>query len=162
MSMEKQQFEQIVMQYKDRLFAIAFHTCKNAADADDIVQTVLLKYYQSQKTFLTKEHIRNWLIRVTINECKKVLISPWKKHTVPLEEYAGEVFDRKEESDLFLAVISLPKKYRIVVHLYYYEDYSVQEIAEILSRKETTVQTQLMRARQKLKEQLKEAWNDAA
>lgn len=80
---------------------------------------------------------------------------------MPLEEYAGEVFDRKEESDLFLAVMSLPKKYRIVVHLYYYEDYSVREIAEILSRKETTVQTQLMRARQKLKEQLKEAWNDA-
>ena len=157
----EEQFSHLAKKYMDTVFRLAFNYTKSQTEADDVTQEVLIKLYRTDKEFESEKHIKHWIIRVTINECKKVLISPWKKHTVPLEEYAGEVFDRKEESDLFLAVMSLPKKYRIVVHLYYYEDYSVREIAEILSRKETTVQTQLMRARQKLKEQLKEAWNDA-
>ncbi len=77
-----------------------------------------------------------------------------------LEEYAAQTLPIPEESELFLAVLALPQKYRIVVHLYYYEEYSVREIADLLAIRETTVQTRLMRARAKLREKLKEAWNN--
>lgn len=161
--MDEATFTRTAMAYKDRLFAIAFHFCKNKADAEDILQTVLLKYYRSEKAFETEEHLRNWLIRVAINESKRLLLSPWRKRTAPLEDledFAADTLPIPEESTLFLAVLALPQKYRIVVHLYYYEEYSVREIATLLAIRETTVQTRLMRARAKLKEQLKEAWND--
>lgn len=158
--MEESTFLPIAQQYKDRLFAIAFHYCKNQADADDIVQTVLFKLYKSDKFFETHEHIRNWLIRVTINECKRLLLSPWQKRTAPLEDYAASTFSDPEESDLFMAVMALQTKYRMVVHLYYYEEYSTKEMAQILEISETAVQTRLLRARKKLKQSLQEAWND--
>ena len=158
--MDDATFSRTATAYKDRLFAIAFHYCQSKADAEDILQTVLLKYYRSEKEFENEEHLRNWLIRVTINESKRLLLSPWRKRVAPLEEYAAVTFPLLEESDLFLAVMALPPRYRIVVHLYYYEEYSVREIAAVLRIKETTVQTRLMRARKKLKEKLQEAWNN--
>ncbi len=100
---------------------------------------------------------------MTINESKRLLLSHWRRRTVPLEEleeYAAQTLPIPEESELFLAVLALPQKYRIVVHLYYYEEYSVREIADLLAIRETTVQTRLMRARAKLREKLKEAWNN--
>ena len=78
----------------------------------------------------------------------------------PVDLYAADVSETDEGSALFEAVASLPEKYRSVVHLYYYEDYSVKEIAQILQKKETTIQTRLMRARKKLEQQLKGAWQD--
>lgn len=76
-----------------------------------------------------------------------------------IEEIVKEPeFDTEEKSELYYAVMELPQKYRSVVHLYYYEDYSVKEISEILDIKETTIQTRLMRARKMLKQQLWEAW----
>lgn len=161
--MDEATFTRTATAYKDRLFAIAFHYCRNRADAEDILQTVLLKYYRSGKAFESEDYLRNWLVRVTINEAKRLLLSPWRRRTAPLEEvegFAAEAFQLPEESALFLAVLALPQKYRIVVHLYYYEEYSVKEIAALLSAKETTVQTRLMRARAKLKKALKEAWDD--
>lgn len=158
--MEEATFLRIAACYKNRLFAIAFHYCRNAADADDIVQTALFKCYMSNQSFESDEHIRNWLIRVTINECKRLLLSPWHKKTAPLEEYAAVVQLEPEESDLFLAVMALGEKYRIVVHLYYYEEYSTREIADLLQISETAVQTRLLRARKKLKQTLQEAWDD--
>lgn len=161
--MDEATFTRTAKAYKDRLFAIAFHYCRNRADAEDILQTVLLKYYRSEKVFETEGHLRNWLIRVTINEAKRLLLSPWRRRTAPLEElegFAAKNLPLPEESALFLAVLALPQKYRIVVHLYYYEEYSVKEISGLLEVKETTVQTRLMRARAKLRETLKEAWND--
>lgn len=158
--MEESTFLGIAEQYRNRLFAIAFHYCKNRADADDIVQTVLFKLFKADKPFENEEHIRNWLIRVTINECKRLLLSPWQKRTAPLEDYAAITFSEPGESDLFLAVMALQPKYRIVVHLYYYEEYSTKEIAKLLEISETAVQTRLMRARKKLKQALQEAWYD--
>lgn len=158
--MEESIFTSIAKLHADRLFSIAFHYCKNKADADDIVQTVLLKLYLTDTPFEQGDHVKHWLIRVTINECKRLLISPWHKRTTALEEYADEVFETKEESDLFLAVMGLPQKYRLVVHLYYYEDYATKEIAALLNISETAVQTRLMRARKTLKHTLQEAWHD--
>ena len=84
--MDEAVFTRTAKAYKDRLFAIAFHYCRSRADAEDILQTVLLKYYRSEKEFGTEEYLRNWLIRVTINESKRLLLSHWRRRTVPLEE----------------------------------------------------------------------------
>lgn len=136
-------------------------------DAEDIVQEVFLKLCRETKEFESKEHLRNWLIRVTINQCKKISVSSWfTKHT-SLSDFAADIWTaqettdtEKEESDLFLSVMALPKKYRIVVHLYYYEDYSTKEISELLHVKEATVRTRLARARKILKNTLSEVWKD--
>ena len=158
--MEQSEFEQIAAQYRDNLFAVAFQYTRSAADADDMVQIALMKAMQAKKPFADAAHLRRWLIRVTVNECKRYLVSPWRRYTAPIEDYAETLgFETPEESALFLAVMALPRKYRVPVHLYYYEDYSVREVAEALGIRETAVQTRLLRARRKLKQTL-EDWND--
>lgn len=145
--------------YADVSYRVALSYCKNTYDAEDIVQNVLLKLVQGELHFEDDTHVRKWVVRVTVNECKSLWRSFWKKNISSLEE-ADEpmVFSSPEKSDLFYALQKLSPKYRIVIHLYYYEEYSIKEIAKLLHLKETTVQTQLMRARNFLKQQLKEAW----
>ncbi len=157
----KQTVEELAERYLDNLFAVAFHVCKNAADADDIVQETFLQYYVAKKEFDSEAHIRAWLIRVTVNKAKNVNRSFWRQHKVPLEEYMESlVFETQKEETLFETVMKLPQKYRIIIHLYYYEDYSVREIGEILSLKESNVKVRLSRGRKLLKEALKEDWDD--
>lgn len=161
--MEQSVYIKAVDTYADTLYRIACTYCRQHADAEDIVQTAFMKLYQTETEFQDEVHIKRWLIRVTVNEARNLCSSFWKKNVTSLES-SGMIqpydFPRPEYSDLYDAVLSLPGKYKIVVHLYYYEDYSVKEIAEILSLKETTVQTQLMRARKQLKIKLKEVWQD--
>lgn len=161
--MEQSVYIKAVDTYAGTLYRIACTYCRQHADAEDIVQTAFMKLYQTETEFQDEEHIKRWLIRVTVNEARNLCKSFWKKNVTSLES-SGMIqpydFPRPEYSDLYDAVLSLPGKYKIVVHLYYYEDYSVKEIAEILSLKETTVQTQLMRARKQLKIKLKEVWQD--
>lgn len=150
--MEEEQFAQYVRRYSDTIYRVAFHSCKNAADSQDIVQNVLLKLYREQKEFESEEHVRRWVIRVTVNESRKLLCSAWFRKSVPLEEYAQMLeLEEPEESTLFLSVMSLPKKYRVPVYLYYYEEYSIREISSLLNTKESTVSTRLERARKKLR-----------
>lgn len=159
--MTDEHFTEIALKYSDSIFRIAFNFCRNKDDSEDIVQNVLLKYYNCGKAFESDEHIRNWLIRVAVNESKKLLASPFRRKIIPLDEL-GEffTFDRQEESDLYCAVMELPAKYRISVYMYYYEDYSVREISDILGEKESTIQTRLMRSREKLRNKLKGVWSD--
>lgn len=145
---------QIIERYKDTVFKIAYTYCKNRNDAEDVFQEVFLRYFKKQPVFDSLEYEKAWFIRVTINCCKKLLLSSWFKKTLPLED--NLTFQTPEESDLFYAVMELPLKYRIVVHLFYYEDYKIRDIAGITSQKETTVATQLQRARQLLKNKLLE------
>ena len=159
--MQGYDFETAAEKYRDNIYAIAFNYFKNASDADDIVQDVLLKLYRADKEFESEEHVRNWLLRVTVNQCKKISVSSWFRKNGPLETYAeSREYETPEESDLFLAVMNLPKKYRIIVHLFYYEDYSTRDIAQMLNLKEPTVRTRLMRARKILKERLSDVWNE--
>ena len=154
-------FETAAEKYRDNIYAIAFNFFKNSSDADDVVQDVLLKLYRTERTFESDEHVRNWLLRVAVNQCKKISISSWFRKNMPLEEYAESLqYETPEESDLFFAVMALPKKYRAIVHLYYYEDYSTREIAEMLRLKEPTVRTRLLRARKTLKERVSDVWNE--
>ncbi len=141
--------------YGDTVYRVAFNCCKNAADAEDIMQTVLLKLYREKTAFAGREHVKHWLIRVTVNESRKLTRSAWFRKRAPLEEYAGTVdFQAPEESRLFLAVMSLPKKYRVPLYLYYYEGYPVKEVAALCGLNPSTVQTRLQRAREKLKQLL--------
>lgn len=160
--MSDEEFTEAVQRYSDTVFRVCYSVCKNRSDAEDLAQNVFLKLYRHGETFNDGEHMKSWLIRVAVNECKSHLSSPWNKRvTFSLDdehfEEEGVSFELSEQSELFFAVRALPPKYRMVVHLYYYEDYSVSEIAEMLGIKETTVQTQLMRAREKLKTSLSEA-----
>lgn len=153
--------EVLVNKYKDNLFRIAFNVCKNTADAEDILQDVFIQYHISQKQYENEEHIKAWLIRVTINKAKNITKSFWRKNAVPLEEYMDTLrFETKEAESLFYEVMKLPDKYRPVIHLFYYEDYTIAEIARILHISESNVKVRLNRARTKLKEALKEDWDD--
>ena len=153
--------EETLTKYKDRLFTIALNICQNPADADDAVQDVFIKYYSLNKEFDDETHLKAWLIRVTINRAKDITSSFWRKHRETLEEYMETlVFEEPEDGRLFEAVMKLPEKYRIAIHLYYYEEYSVREIADILKSRESTVKSQLSRGRKLLREKLKEEWNN--
>ena len=161
MIIDMNSLEPVYEKYKDNIFAIGFNYFKNSIEADDVVQETFLKLARSGKDFENEEHLRNWLIRVAVNECKRVSLSSWVKKKVSLEEYSGQIdFETQEESRVFTAVMSLPKKYRQVIHLYYYEDYCTAEIADILGISRTAVTTRLLRGREKLKQDLLEVWKD--
>ena len=153
--------ETVVEKYKQPLFAAAFGVCRNADDADDAVQDAFIKYYQSDKEFDDEKHLRAWLIKVTVNRSKDIISSFWKRNRVSWEDYMETVtFEVPEDRDLFSAVMKLDDKYRTVIHLFYYEEYSVKEIADILGSRESTVKSQLSRGRLQLKMMLSEDWND--
>lgn len=157
--MNQEKYQRLAAQYLDTIYRVALNGCKNHADAEDVVQNTFMKLLQKEDNFTDEEHVRKWLIRVTINECNSLWRSPWKKHTSSLDELTSEPsFSSLEKSALYYAIRELPTKYRQVIHLYYFEGYQVREIADIMSISETAVQTRLLRARQKLKEILKEAW----
>ena len=147
--------------YRDRLFAAAFQVCGNAADAEDAAQEALLRYHISEKQFESEQHIRAWLLRVAINCAKNVSRSFFRRNTVPLEDYMDSLeFDSGESREIFREVMNLPETYRLVIHLYYYEDYSVAEIGRILGLTESNVKVRLSRGRQKLKKALQGVWDD--
>lgn len=147
--------------YRDRLFAAAFQVCGNAADAEDAAQEALLRYHISEKQFESEQHIRAWLLRVAINCAKNVSRSFFRRNTVPLEDYMDSLeFDSGESREIFREVMNLPETYRLVIHLYYYEDYTVAEIGRILGLTESNVKVRLSRGRQLLKKALQEEWDD--
>lgn len=147
--------------YRDRLFAAAFQVCGNAADAEDAAQEALLRYHISEKQFESEQHIRAWLLRVAINCAKNVSRSFFRRNTVPLEDYMDSLeFDSGESREIFREVMNLPETYRLVIHLYYYEDYTVAEIGRILGLTESNVKVRLSRGRQLLKKALQEVWDD--
>lgn len=153
--------ETLVEKYRDNIFAAAFNVCKNAADADDVVQETFIKYHTTDKQFESECHIRAWLMRVAINKAINVTRSFWRRQRVPIEDYMERlVFKTPEDSSLFEEVMRLPEKYRIVIHLFYYEDYAVKEIAEITKVSESNVKVRLTRGRKLLKNALKEQWDD--
>ncbi len=151
-------YEAIVNRNLDIVYRTALSYCKNKYDAEDVVQNTFAKLLQSDTEFQDEEHIRKWLIRVAVNECKNMWKSFWRKNISSLDDldYEPEC-QTTEQKELLEEVLRLPPKYRIVIHLYYYEGYRVKEIADLLHISESNVQIRLMRARNKLKEQIKEA-----
>ena len=151
--------QELVDKYRNNLFAVAFNVCKNAEDAEDVVQDTFIQYYSTGKQFETEQHVRAWLLRVAINKAKNINSSFWRKNKVSLEEYMETLtFETKESAELFETVMKLPEKYRIAIHLFYYEDYTTSEIADILKISVSNVKVRLSRGRSLLKETLKEEW----
>ena len=140
---------------------MAFSVCKNTQDAEDVVQDTFIQYWAQKKEFVSEQHIRAWLIRVAINKAKNKVNTFFRKNTLPLEDYMQTLtFESEESSGLFEAVMGLPEKYRIVIHLFFYEDYSVNEIADILKLTQGNVKVRLSRGRMLLRNTLKEGWED--
>ena len=151
----EQEVNRAIDQYADLVYRLSMLSLNNNADAEDVFQTVFLKYALSNQTFETSEHEKAWLIRVTRNACRDVLKNFFRKLTVPLEEAPEDISDLSDQQQAVLeAVRSLPKDYRDVVYLHYYEGYTAPEIANILKKNPNTVYTHLSRAREMLKQLL--------
>mgnify|MGYP001136730616 CR=1 FL=1 len=148
----------VVEKYKDSIFSAAFNVCANAADAEDVVQDTFIRYHTTNTQFADEQHIRAWLLRVAINKAKNVTMSFWRRRGVPLEDYAETLaFPSPEAGGLFEKVMKLPEKYRTAIYLYYYEDYSTDEIARLTGTPAATVRTRLRRGRELLRAGLEEA-----
>ena len=150
--MNTQEYERLAEKYLDSIYRVAVNSCKHHADAEDVVQNTFVKLWERTESFADEEHARKWLIRVAVNECNSLWRSGWKRRTAYLEEMTAEpVYQTAEKSGMYYVVRELPPKYRQIVYLHYYEEYSIREIAEIMHLSETAVKTRLLRARQKIK-----------
>ncbi len=144
-----------VEKYADMVWRICCYHLKNHADAEDVFQTVFLKYMMKENAFCDREHEKAWLLRVTINACKDYLKSFFRRNVVSLEGLKEmEAQMPGQHREVLEAVLSLPGKYKDVIYLHYYEGYSAAEIGRILGKKENTVYSLLSRGRGILKEKL--------
>lgn len=151
----------LVQRYQQNLYAAAFSACACAQDAEDAVQETFLKYHTIGKEFENEQHIKAWLLRVAINQAKNSARSFWRRNTLPLEDYIESLsFPEPEDRQVLEAVMALPEKYRLPIHLYYYEDYALKDIASILGITLAAAKQRLSRGRKLLKTMLMEEWND--
>lgn len=178
---QKEELQLKIDFYSDMLFKLCLLRLQNRQDAEDVVQEVLYQYIRRDVTFESEQHEKAWLIKVALNGCRKLWRSAWYRHisrqeTTDEAMYSGPDMEtvrntdtspesemlRKETNRMLLqAVMKLPLKYRDVIHLFYYEDLSVKQIAEITGRKESTVTSQLTRGRELLRQLLKEDFDFA-
>ena len=159
--MTENEYVSAVKRNSQRLFALAFSYTKSTHDADDILQNTFIKLWKNKKPFQNDEHIDKWLSRVCVNECKNFLTSPFKKKAVTLDECKNTYsLNKDSDYDLLSAVMQLNKKERIVIHLFYFEEYKITEIAALLNTKESTVKSRLLRAKTHLKQILGDEYNE--
>ena len=142
----------VVSTHANSLVRLAFTYVRNQQDAEDVVQEVFLSWLRVQKSLSGEEHEKAWLIRATINRCKNHLKSRWFRGRRPLTESLSRL--AREESALLEAVMDLEEKYRLPVHLHYYEGYGIREIAGMLGEKPATIGTRLSRGREILRERI--------
>ncbi len=135
--------------YGAMVYRLAYAQLRSIADAEDIYQEVFLRYFRKRPRFDSEEHRKAWLLRVTLNRARSQFNSAWRRHTVPLENQVA--FPEPESRQLDEAMDRLRPGDRSLLHLFYFEEMSVREIAQLLKRKESTVRTQLTRARNRLK-----------
>jgi RNA polymerase sigma-70 factor (ECF subfamily) len=146
--------------YADMVRRICFVHLKNRHDTEDVFQNVYMKYLLYEGSFESNEHEKAWFVRVTINACTDWLRTLSRRKWVPLDVLAEEsvVLDNPSK-EVLEAVLKLPEKYRDVIYLFYYEEYSAVQIAKILGKKENTIYTWLSRAKDILREQLGGEWS---
>lgn len=151
--------DEVVRYYSPMIYRIALTKTKSNHDADDIFQEVFLKLVMRDKPFETEEHRKAWLIRVTVNCCNSHFVAPWRKNVDSMEDVMLEQLPDESETfwresggpDVYAQVMKLPEQMREVVLLFYYEDMSIREIAEIVGTSEVNVKKRLSRAREKLR-----------
>lgn len=158
--MTNTQLENYFKTYYAQCYRVAFAQMKTKADAEDVAQEVFFRLLKYRPGFHSQDHEKAWMIRTTLNLCRDILKSRWSS-TIKLEELSLE--DKKsynnpyvKEDGTLWELLELPLTYRICLYLFYYEDYSVKEIAEILEVPENTIKTRLRRGRELLKKKLQE------
>lgn len=158
----KCELEQIVREHGDMVLRLAMVNAGNKADAEDIFQEVFIRLVRSINKIENEDHLRHWLIRVTLNRCKSLFTSVSRKREFPVEELpetAEGSFDAEAETPATDALQELSEKYRIPIHLFYFEELSISEISKILECSEGAIKSQLSRGRKMLSESLKKVSN---
>ena len=151
-----EEFKRCAQEYMDVVFRVAFSCLRSQTDAEDVTQEVLLRLYETDYVFESRAHIKNWMVKVTYNECRKFWRRLWRRHE-NIDDYVEQLaFEETDCQDLFTAVMKLDRAKRIVVVLYYLEGYQIQELAGILKIPPGTVGTRLARARKELRKYLEE------
>lgn len=150
----KERAEEIIKQHSDMVYRIAVQNVKNPNDAQDIFQEVCMALLTKNAPLFDELHIKNWLIRVTINKCNNFNKSVWQSRTESIDEHSNLI--APETNMVLEELYKLPENYRNVIYLYYYEEYTIPEIADILGKSQNTISAQLQRARKKLKKILDE------
>lgn len=148
------EMQRVVEEYSSSLLRAAYSLLKNREDSEDAVQETFLRYMEKAPVFTSREHEKAWLLRVAVNISKNHLSSAWFRKRTDLKEDIPAL--EQEEQEVLESVLKLPAKYRTVIHLYYYEGYSLSEISQILRSPLSTITTRLSRARKKLAILLKE------
>ncbi|MCX5780085.1 MAG: sigma-70 family RNA polymerase sigma factor [Firmicutes bacterium] len=142
-----------LQKYSDMVYRICFVYLGNRPDVDDVFQEVFFKLLQKQTSFTSEENEKAWLIRVTINQCKDVVKGFWWKRIDLMENVELSGHD-PDERDVLMVVLSLPQKYKDVIYLYYYQEYTVPQMGQLLQRSENTIYSQLHRARELMRPKL--------
>ena len=161
MEVTKDYISDLLDKYSDMVLRIAYTYLKNRADAEDIVQDVFLRIIDKKPSFNDESHEKSWLIRATINMCKNKVNMFWNKNKCSIDDVQEFAVSDKYNTDtsVFQAMMALGETYRVVVYMYYYEGYSTPEIADVIGKNETTIRSLLHRARNKLKDMLKEDYD---
>ena len=151
---------EIISQYSQMVYRLAYVRCGSRADAEDVYQEVFFRFFRTNPQIESTEHMKAWFIRTTIHTSINLLRCAWRRRFRPLpEDYDGPA-PAKEENPRLEALRSAlkrrPEKQRVAIHLYYYEELFTEQIAEILGEKPSTVRSQLKRGREKLKSLLME------
>ncbi|MBR6918080.1 MAG: sigma-70 family RNA polymerase sigma factor [Clostridia bacterium] len=151
----KDEFTRLAVKYQNMIYRLALSYLRSPCDAEDITQDVLIKLYTEKKDFESDDHVRFWLVRVTVNECKKAFR---RRHITPSLDECAELIaeDDSEAREVFEAVMSLDDKLREVIVLHYYQGLKIAQIARIVKIPQGTVGTRLKRAKEKLYELLGE------
>ena len=149
-------FEKSIERYSDMVYRIAVTITKNEEDAKDVFQETFLRLVRNHEKIVSEEHLKAWLIRVVSNCAKTTVSSSWNRNTQGLEkekEVCEEAYE-PEENHLLTELQKMPRKYSVVLYLYYYEGYSIKEIGKLLEKNENTVKTLMSRGRELLREKL--------
>jgi RNA polymerase sigma-70 factor (ECF subfamily) len=147
------QVEAAFKTYADMVYKIALSQMKCREDAEDVFQNVFLSLVGNKKEITSDEHLKAWLIHVTLNHCRKLFASAYRRKTVPLTMDIATL--TPEEHNVLDEVLALPPKYRLAIHLFYYEDMSIEAIAANIGANPSTVKSHLHRGRLLLREKLK-------
>lgn len=157
------EMDELIQRYRTMVYGLALAHTGSPADADDVFQETFLAYFRGGRVFRDEEHRKAWLLRTTLNQCRRVTSSTWRQKTVPLEE--GEEipapFREEEENRVWKALMALEEEFRLPLYLFYFEELSTQQIARALSLRPGTVRMRLSRGRDKLRMTLKGEYFDA-
>lgn len=146
--------EATIKRYANLIFRLAYTNLKNHHDAEDVLQDVSVALVRGNPPFEDEKHLKNWIVTATLNRCRDIYRSAWRNRTEPLEDYLA--LQAPETQSVMEELWQLPENYRNIIYLYYYEGFTIPEIAEILGKSPNTIGSGLQRARKKLKKILTE------